>query len=75
MAEEVGCRKYMGVQTSLSKEGLDCLKVSQIGEKVEWKKMGFIRVGEGAPSAEGESQEQRGEVCSGKGESDDGGCI
>lgn len=49
--------------------------MSQIGEKVEWKKMGFIRVGEGAPSAEGESQQQRGEVCSGKGESDDDGCV
>lgn len=33
--------------------------------------MGFIRVGEGAPRDEGESQQHRGGVCSGKGESDD----
>lgn len=49
--------------------------MTQIGKKVEWKKMGFIRVGEGALRDEGESQHHREEVCSGKGESDDGGCV
>lgn len=49
--------------------------VNQIGEKVEWKKMGFIGVGEGTSDDEGESQQHRGEVCIGKGESDDGGCV
>lgn len=45
------------------------------GKRLSGRRWGSFEWGEGAPRDEGESQQHRGGVCSGKRESEDGACV